>query len=293
MRVTRLTNDSARPLDLLYRIRAGARKPGRRKRAFALESALVAKWNRRLGLDEDKLRYMLRDLGRRRGASPGEHLLEADALPRSCMFLHQGFAARYKLLSNGRRQITALYVAGDIVGLHDFLLGQTVQGIVTLSACQLILIDNEALRSTAADMPDLGRLLKAEALMEAEVAREWLVAMGRRNAPGRLAHFLCEVFFRLKAADKVDGNSFAFPLTQVDIADTLGLSVVHVNRVLKGLRRQQLISLQNQILTIIEWHELARLAEFDASYLGFIFEPSAQQGGHQASLDALERTTDG
>lgn len=242
-------------------------------------------------MDDDKIRPVLADLGRRRGVESGEHLLEADDTPRACVFLLHGYAARYKLLSNGRRQITALHVAGDLVGLHDYLLARSVQGVVTLSSCHVVAIDHEALRAAAADTPALGKLLWAEALMEAEVAREWLVAMGRRNASGRLAHLLCEIFFRLKMADKVAGNTFLFPLTQVDLADTLGLSVVHVNRVLKGLRQQQLISLQSQTLTVLDWPELVRLAEFDTSYLGFGCGASTLHGVRETPFAAPVRMT--
>lgn len=181
----------------------------------------------------------------------------------------EGFAARYRILSNGRRQISALHLAGDFVDLHDFLLGRTTQGVVTLSTCRLTMIDHETLRETAAMQPQLTELLWADTLVDSEVAREWLVAMGRRSALGRLAHLVCELYVRLKVAGKARHMTFPLPLTQADLADTLGLSVVHVNRVLKILRTQRLILLEDQTLTILDWNELAQLAEFDASYLGF------------------------
>ena len=97
--------------------------------------------------------------------------------------------------------------------------------------------------------------------------------MGRRPAPARLAHLVCELFMRLQAVGLVDELTFLLPLTQVQIADVLGISVVHMNRTLQELRRDNLITWQGQIVTIRDWTRLQAFAEFDATYLSLRKEP--------------------
>ncbi|MGY6709057.1 MAG: Crp/Fnr family transcriptional regulator [Rhizobiaceae bacterium] len=229
----------------------------------------MAKWSKRFSGAEKTFEPIVGSLSRQRLVDAGHHVVDALAPVRSCSLILEGFAARYRILSNGRRQISALHLPGDFVDLHDFLLARTTQGVVTLSPCRLATIDHETLRATAASQPQLTELLWADTLVDAEVAREWLVAMGRRSALGRMAHLICELYVRLKVAGRARHMTCPLPLTQADLADTLGLSVVHVNRVLKILRTQRLILLEDHTVTILDWHELTRLAEFEAGYLGF------------------------
>jgi len=234
-----------------------------------LSDSLIAKWSNRFGRAEKTFEPIIGSLSRHRLVDARHYIVDAYAPAKFCSLILEGFAVRYRILSNGRRQISALYLPGDFVDLHDFLLDRTTQGVVTLSSCSLATIDHETLRIAAAREPQLARLLWSDALVDAEVAREWLVAMGRRSALGRMAHLLCEVCVRLKVAGKARQMTFPLPMTQSDLADTLGLSVVHVNRVLKILRTQRLILLEGHTVTILDWHELTDLAEFDDSYLGF------------------------
>lgn len=234
-----------------------------------MPESLIAKWSTRFGGAGRSFEPLIGSISRHRLVDAGHHVVDADVTAKSCSLLLEGFAARYRILSSGRRQISAIHLPGDFVDLHDFLLARTTQGVVTLTPCRLATIDHETLRLRAATEPQLTQLLWADALVDAEVAREWLVAMGRRSALGRLAHLLCELCVRLRVAGKARHMTFPLPLTQADLADTLGLSVVHVNRVLKILRTQRLILLEDHTVTVLDWQELAQLAEFDASYLGF------------------------
>jgi len=229
----------------------------------------MAKWSKRFGGAETIFEPIVGSFSRHRLVDAGHLIVDAYAPAKSCSLILEGFAARYRILSNGRRQISALHLPGDFVDLHDFLLARTTQGVVALSPCRLATIDHETLKMAASAQNQLTQLLWADALVDAEVAREWLVAMGRRSALGRLAHLICEVCVRLKVAGKARRMTFPLPLTQSDLADTLGLSVVHVNRVLKILRTQRLILLEDYTVTILDWNELTHLAEFEASYLGF------------------------
>ena len=113
----------------------------------------------------------------------------------------------------------------------------------------------------------LARLLWLTTLVDGAIHREWILSMGRRQAPARLAHLLCELFLRLQAVGKVDGMSFSLPLTQAQMGDVLGVSSVHMNRTLQELRRDGMIKWQGPIVTIKDWQRLKSFAEFDAAYL--------------------------
>ena len=175
----------------------------------------------------------------------------------------EGFSARYKLLANGRRQITALHVPGDFVDLHSFLLARMDHGVVALTPCRI----GVELRVITDRYPNLTRLLWLTTLLDGAIHREWLVAMGRRSALGHTAHLICELFLRLKSIGRTEGNSMQLPITQAELGDTLGISTVHVNRVVQELRNQRLITWRGEKLTIDDWDGLREAAEFDPTYL--------------------------
>jgi CRP-like cAMP-binding protein len=121
--------------------------------------------------------------------------------------------------------------------------------------------------------PHLTRLFWLQTLMDGAIHREWLVAMGRRPALGQAAHLLCELYLRLEAVNGARDFSFAVPLTQSELGDVLGLSSVHVNRVLQELRTRQIISWRGQNVVILDWPRLQEIAEFDPRYLHLTREP--------------------
>jgi hypothetical protein len=131
------------------------------------------------------------------------------------------------------------------------------------------LADHEGLSALTDEAPDTTRLLWIDTLVDAAILREWLVAMGRRSALGHLSHLICELFLRLKVVGLTSNWSFRLPLTQADIADVLGLSMVHVNRMLKKLRSDEVMVWNNQIVSILDWERLVDIAEFDPAYLAF------------------------
>jgi CRP-like cAMP-binding protein len=103
--------------------------------------------------------------------------------------------------------------------------------------------------------------------LDAAIHREWMLSAGRRSAVGRVAHLFCELLIRLRIGGCADDDSYEFPLTQVQLADCLGLTSVHVNRTLQQLRKQGLIELKGRRLRIVDLGELERVAEFDPTYL--------------------------
>jgi CRP-like cAMP-binding protein len=203
----------------------------------------------------------------------GEDLVSQGSRPQYSTLIIGGFAARYKHTEDGSRQITALNIAGDFVDLHAFPLKTIDHGIVAMSACHAAFAYHSDLAEVTEREPHLTRLLWLSTIIDAAIHREWIVAMGRRTPTGHLAHLICELFVRLQVVRKVDGMSFHFPLTQSEVADVLGLSVVHLNKTLQQLRASKLISWENRTILILDWRGLQDLAEFDPTYLSLVREP--------------------
>jgi CRP-like cAMP-binding protein len=180
-----------------------------------------------------------------------------------------GFACRYKITPEGKRQIMGFYIPGDIPDLQSLLLEAMDHSVGTLVASSVALIPHQSLREMWRRYPSLGEILWRDTLIDAAMFREWLIGIGRRSAYQRIAHLLCELQVRMKTLGLARDNGCELPITQNEFADALGLSMVHVNRVLQDLRRRKLIVLRGSSLTIPDWEALQNAGEFDPAYLHF------------------------
>lgn len=178
-----------------------------------------------------------------------------------------GLARSYRSVLGAGQQMLALHFAGDVVGLSTILSGHLVCGLTALTPVTIAQIPKDALLALIEEQPQLGRLLWRDMARDALIAQEWLVGLGRRAAYARTAHLICEIFVRQSTAKVITGAACPFPLNQPELADALGLSVVHVNRVLQRLRGEGLISLFSGTLTIRDWEGLVAVAGFDPAYL--------------------------
>jgi CRP-like cAMP-binding protein len=179
----------------------------------------------------------------------------------------EGFAFRYKVLPDGQRQIVAYLIPGDLCDLHVSILGEMDHGIATVTPCKVAYIPGQTIEEITEKHPRITRALWWATLVDEGTLREWLVSMGRRPAEKQMAHIFCELLLRLQIVGLATENSFELPMTQEQLGDTLGLSTVHVNRVLQDLRRDGLITLRDKVLTIHDVEELKRFADFDPNYL--------------------------
>ncbi len=178
-----------------------------------------------------------------------------------------GMACHYKLLSEGARAITGLLLPGDLCGLHGAILGKASHSAATLSACTLVEISETVINDLTQKHPNIARAFWWEMLVNEATLREWLTGLGRRDGMTRMAHLFCELLLRLQVVGRAEDNSFAFPLTQGDLADVLGLTSVHVNRVVQDLRKAELIVLDRRWITMLDVDRLRQLCSFDPSYL--------------------------
>ena len=184
-----------------------------------------------------------------------------------CMFLLDGFACSHRLANTGRKQIVALHTPGSFCDLASAYLGASGFSVATVTPATVAFIPSYLLVRWGQHYPGLGQLLLRITLIEASVSREWLANVGHRNAFQRTAHLLCELATRLRAAGLASGPGWSLPLTQLDLADALGLTPVHLGRALQWLRAEGLIELTEGRLTIPSWPELADAGDFDPEYL--------------------------
>lgn len=193
-------------------------------------------------------------------------LVEGTA-PRALTLILDGWACGYRLLENGKRQIVALYLPGDLCGPFGALPRRQDHMLASLNQVRFAALPLAALREVSQGSPRIAEALWWDLLMVAGIGRERIVSLGRRTAAERLGHLLCELHLRLQLVGLADDKGCEFPLTQADIADALGLTPVHVNRSLQDLRSSGLISLSGRRLTLHDLDALRCAALFDPAYL--------------------------
>lgn len=195
-----------------------------------------------------------------------ELVSEGEAPTMSTVIL-SGFAARANFLRSGSRQLSAIHVPGDFIDLHSLLLARMDHSVVTMTRCTFAKVPHQMLRDLTVREPHLMRVLWLLTVVDAAISRRWLIAVGRLGSQGQIAHFLCEMYTRLRAVQLAADYRFELPLTQVELGDTMGLSAVHINRTLQQLRAERLIDWQGTSVTLLDWRGLVSLSEFDPAYL--------------------------
>jgi CRP-like cAMP-binding protein len=214
--------------------------------------------------DENALTDVIRDVRR---LSAGTHLIRKGDRPHDVHILLEGWAARYEVVANGGRSITAFLLPGDLLDQHVTVLGEMDHSIVTLTDATVAFLPNGRLESVAVRRPLVASALWWSTLVDQAVLRAWLVNIGRRDAFEAIGHLLCELHARLAKVGFTSNTDFELPLTQEEIADALGLTPTHVNRMLRRLREEGYITLRHNKLVILDIASLRAAAGFDASYL--------------------------
>lgn len=216
--------------------------------------------------DED--RAVLETISSKSRLIPTNHDIITEGMkPAAVNLVMRGFACRYKLLPDGKRQIMAFLVPGDFCDLNVSLLGEMDHTIGTGWGCDIVEIPRATIDEFNQNHPRIRRALQWSALVDEATLRAWLVSMGQRSANKQMAHLICELLVRLQTVGFADADSFNFPLSQIDLGDTLGLSVVHVNRTLQDLRGLNLVSWKHKRVHIPDVERLNAYADFDPSYL--------------------------
>lgn len=204
---------------------------------------------------------------RRRTFVAGRDMVHQGQSAHAAYILSKGWVASYKLQPDGSRQIVDFQVPGDFLGLRSVLLrtsDHSFEPVVDIEAAEVLSRD---LLAAFAQTPRLATAILWAASRDEAMVVEHLVGIGRRDAEVRLAHFLLELASRLSLVGLGGRQGFDCPLTQYHLADSLGLSAVHVNRVLRQLRERDLVTFREGRVTFHNYDGLVEFAEFDPAYL--------------------------
>ena len=232
-----------------------------------MSNPLIQKLEKRDDLSQAERQALSGIIIRTRTCRAGDVIVREDELLTESTLLLDGFTARSKTLRDGKRQIMAVQVTGDFVDLPSFVLKRIDHTIEALTHCQIANVSHKDLQIITEQFPHLTRMLWLSTVVDAAIHRAWLVSMGRRSSLGQIAHFVCEMFLRLQVVGRTEGKSLRLPFTQMELGDIMGLSSVHVNRVLQDLRARSLLQWQDQLVTITDWDRLTEAAEFAPPYL--------------------------
>ncbi|MDG4650515.1 Crp/Fnr family transcriptional regulator [Roseibacterium sp. SDUM158017] len=231
------------------------------------ESPLTRKLSAYVGLSDVDLATLARFYRRRRTFSQGHELTHEGQANASAFVLAEGWACSYKITPDGQRQIVDFQIPGDFLGLRSILFrtsDHSIDAVTRIEATEVLATD---IFEAFAEAPRLATAVLWAASRDEAMVVEHLVNLGRRTAEERTAHLLLELGTRLNLVGMADRTGFDCPLTQYHLADALGLSAVHVNRVLRHLREEKLVTFQKGRVVFDDFDRLKDLAGFDTSYL--------------------------
>ena len=232
-----------------------------------MQNALIAKLERGMSLSAED-RRILATLTRYPRFIPAQSTVIKDGEPSNVAhILMSGLAFKYDILENGRRQIVTLLIPGDFCNLDVTIGDVSVYNVVTLTPCTLVAIQQTTIEDLMTQHGQIARALWRSAWVDASLLRAWLVNMGQRPTAQRIAHLLCETLLRLQSVDLATDDSYDFPLRQTDLADALGLSIVHINRSLQMLRAEGLLVFEKRRVMIPDVARLKAYAGFSPDYL--------------------------
>ena len=227
----------------------------------------LKKLRRRIELSSEEEKALRGMVGETRRVGPDQILIRAGEELTSSVLLLDGWLARSKDLAGGERQVTELHVPGDFADLHGFTLKHLDHDILTLSDCIIGSVPHDRLREITERYPRIARAYWFSTNVDAAISRELALSLGQRSAISRMAHLFCELHVRLDIVGRARSDGYEFPLTQRELSECLGLTVVHANRTIQELRRRGLIELESRRFTILDRRGLEGVAEFDPSYL--------------------------
>ncbi len=198
---------------------------------------------------------------------PGTYLIrEADPVG-DCAVMVSGFAYRSKLAGDGQRQILALHLPGDAIDFQNLFLDVSDHNVQMLTRGQVAVVPRKALQALTRSNRAVGEAVLLKILVEASMFREWVLNVGRRDAKTRVAHLLCELAVRLDHEGLADQYGYELPMTQEQLGDAVGLTSVHINRTLKLLENENLITRTKRSISFPDWAKLRYVGDFNERYL--------------------------
>jgi CRP-like cAMP-binding protein len=238
----------------------------------AVESALVRKLSRFLPLGADELAGAARLEKQRRPVAAGTELMYEGEAGQRAFILQEGWACCYKMLPDGGRQVIDVRVPGDFIGLRSILLRTADHSAAAVTEVAVAEVPAQQMLETFHKLPRLGAAILWAASRDEAMVVEHLVGIGRRDAVARTAHFLVELGLRLRLVGLSTEGGFACPLNQYLLADALGLTAIHLNRVLRKLRERHLVTFRDGEVV---FHDLAQLEQLAGHHGGYLDQTEA------------------
>ena len=232
-----------------------------------MQSPLTRKLSAYVALSETDLDTLAHFYRRRRRFQSGHEMIHEGQAHASAFILDKGWACSFKILPDGERQIVDFQIPGDFLGLRSILFRASDHGIEAVTRIEASEVVATDILDAFSHAPRLAAAVLWAASRDEAMVVEHLVNLGRRSAEERMAHFLLELGARLKLVGMGDRTGFDCPLTQYHLADALGLSAVHVNRVLRHLREEKLVTFQKGRVAFDDFDRLKDVAGFDTAYL--------------------------
>jgi CRP-like cAMP-binding protein len=218
-------------------------------------------------LSESDIALLEKMTAKSRKIGARQDLIREGDRPGPVFVMLEGWACRYKMLPDGGKQIVAFLMPGDTCDMHVAVPAEMDHSIQTLTPARVAMIDRPELQKLIAQRPQIAQALWSTQIIDESVLRAWIVSIGRRSSDARFAHLMCELYLRARNIGLISGNNFEMPLSQVVLADALGLTAVHVNRVLRKFREAHIMEIRRGALNIIDPVGLAHIAGFDENYL--------------------------
>ena len=231
------------------------------------QEAVAKRAENRLRPKLDDTESLLKAVVRERTVARQSRILLQGDVPTMAHVLLDGHTCRYRLLADGRRQITAVLVPGDACDLEPVMRGRADYGVSALTHCVLGEVPTQRITDPTTLDPEMIQAVWRRLLRDEAISREWLVNVGRRNALEKVAHLLCELQVRLEAIGMAPAEKFEMSFTQAELADILGMSAIHINRTLQKMRKTGLIELSDGTLSILNRPIPETVADFDPTYL--------------------------
>lgn len=230
-------------------------------------NALARKLGAFVALSKTELAVLDELNKRRRTFVAGRDLVEQGQTEQSAYVLSSGWACSYKLLEDGQRQIVDFQIPGDFLGLRSLLMHISDHSVEPITDIEVTEVLRNDLLGAFTQTPRLATAILLTASRDEAMVVEHLVNIGRRSAAERTANFLLELGARLALVGMGSKAGFECPLSQYLMADALGLSAVHVNRVLRQLREDGLVTFRDGFVSFDNYERLIEFAEFDLTYM--------------------------
>jgi CRP-like cAMP-binding protein len=232
-----------------------------------MQNRFVAKLSGFGALSPKDMDALTRATSKKREVEAKHDLIREGDRPGPVFVMLDGWACRYKILPSGLRQILGYLMPGDSCDLHIGLLAEMDHSIQTITPATYATIERSDMDEILDEHPAIARAIYIAQLVDEGTMRAWITSMGRRASIERVAHLMCELYIRARNIGLTNESSFALPLSQAMLADSLGMTTVHMNRVLKDLRLRNAMTLKRSSLELSDIPMLIQIAGFYDNYL--------------------------